>query len=187
MTLKEKKIKEDILNEIDVPNVLSKVRPYAQEQSTEFGSKKIRYFSLSKILTASFAGLVGVIALIILIQNGFSKSNFLDMSEKSYEVGENSGKDFSYDNEPGLNPQAPGNETSNDDTKESQKDLYNYYSGVVGNKLSEEKINNYYFEIKQYMNEGKTKEEIIEIYEEENSEIDQESIETIYAYINDNN
>ena len=32
MTLIEKKIKEDILNELEIPNVLNRVRPYAIEE-----------------------------------------------------------------------------------------------------------------------------------------------------------
>ena len=194
MTLKEKKIKDDILNEIEVPNVLNKVRPYAQEQCAEFGSKKISRFSFARVFSIAVAGLVGVVAMVALITVGFgesksfsdsSKFNNMESSNDKASESTPSESQFSEDNMQGGKGDShesgalPG-ELPNDDTM----DVYSYYlQEAPSEKLTIDQIYGYYQEITIYVSEGKNVDEVAEIMMEDYENLSRADVEIIYEYI----
>ena len=187
MTLIEKKIKEDILNELEIPNVLNRVRPYAIEECKSFGSKKIRVYSVRRFLVPSLAGVVGVFLVVMLILIGSSNGKMFDglaimSNNKSYDMAENGASRDSAPQQP-----APNEDMYSGDVKDGETasepiniSLYDYYLGnVETNVLTESEVNNYYNEIVTYVNEGKNKDDIALLY----GENIQESIKIIYDYI----
>ena len=194
MTKNEKKIKEDILNELEIPNVLNKLRPYAIEESASFTSEKIKVYSIKRVLVASFAGLacVFLVAMVIIIgsSNGKMFSGLaIDSNNKSYDMVENASESTqnSKDYERQEDAQNGSGANSSEAAPGNAQDVYSYYSSIKGNELSEVEINNYYSKIQTYVNEGKSKEEIVDIITEDDSSIDEETIEIIYDYIDSGN
>ena len=192
MTLKEKKIKDDILNEIEVPNVLNKVRPYAQEQSAEFDNKKIRHFGFARIFSASMVGLLGVLTLVVLISLGFGKNGVLNMSDssKNYDALESA-------SESGKSSETIPNGAQSDDNgkgdfqpesgaPKSYDDVYSYYlQAAPSQKITQAQVNDYYQEVFIYINEGKNFDEIAEIMLENDDNLSMEDLEIIYDYASD--
>ena len=183
MRKEEKKIKEDILKEIKVPDILSKIKPYANEQAAimqeDNRTVHVNFHKPARVLTACLASVIGVVIVVIIgvSINGtsFMGGNMKDASPADIDNYQNaqSGSNYSEPN--------PSENYSSDD---SSIDFINYYnSNVKNDELEENELLNYYNEICTYVANNKSIDEILAIYETNDSIEHEESIRIIYEYL----
>lgn len=179
----EKKIREDILNEIKVPDILSKIKPYADEQAAimqeDNRTVRLNFHKPARVLTACLASVIGVIVIVI-IGVSINGSSFMAGSVKDAresEMGNNSDALSDSDNWGGQSAPSEGN-------FEVVNDFYSYYSShVTEDMLGENELNNYYNEICTYVTENKTIDEVLAIYKTNDTIEHEESIRIIYEYL----
>ena len=180
--IKEKKIKEDIINELDIPDVLDKVRPLAIDKVMELEEEKqtvrLNFHRPAKIFATCFASVIAVVLIVVL---GFNLTS--NKSSRMYEADYANSADAS---ESIPNESSYGKPNSKDE-KISTEDLDSfkaeYFESITENKLSDEALETYYNEISSYISQGKTLEEVIDIYST-NEELDDDSITFIYNSLN---
>ena len=162
--LKEKKIKDDIINELDIPDVLDKVRPLAIDKAMEMEEKnqtvRLNFHRPAKIFATCFASFVGVVLIVVL---GISLIG--NKSNRMYEASNNDKKEFDSTNstsasEPSFDDQY--NEKPGTNDKEENIDSFgvfkaSYFEAITTNRLSDEDLETYYNEILRFITQEKTK------------------------------
>ena len=180
MTKKEMKIKKDVYNELDIPNVLDRIQPYAENRALELGenNKTIRldFHRPARLITLGLTFVI-VLALttVFIVNQGLSSRKYSEMSPDSgwnYSNAESSNG--------GAGAAAP---QSKDDMSE---EFYEDFESETSSNLSTMEVNSLYTEIKGYIDDNKTLDEIYDIYSSQGNDVDREVIEYIYNYIKNN-
>ena len=178
----EEQIRNDILKESNIPDVLSKVKPYAIERAYEFREEnktvKLNFHRPAKIFISCMSFAIVILLAVFIIPkviegnhsftNAPSKSNAMDESSAPSN-NENPG----YSEDPKL-----------DASEEKFDDFSAYYSGMdVANKLEGEELKSYYASVASCVNAGldlpETKGYLGENYSNEDVSEYEESIEII--------
>ncbi len=177
MTKKEMKIKKDVYNELDIPNVLDRVQPYAENRALELGENNrtihLDFHRPARLITLS-AMFIIVFALTTVFVLNLNKGMRIQQADASNANNKN------YEAENGA---AHAPEQAVD---ESYGDFYSEYANKSTADLSNEEVHSIYYEIKGYIDEGKSLDEIYDIYSSQGNEVDKDTIEFIYNYIKNN-
>lgn len=187
MTREEKRIREDILNEIEIPNILDKVKPYANEKAAILQEDKktvrLNFHRPARIFAASLACVIGVMIVFIVgislnggsLDSRTSKSSIMD---GRYDYGGSGDANESAASEPTTPNQgeaAPMNQMSDD---EFATYCENEQIGPQDKTELTELLN----EIKAYVEEGKSVDEIIAIYNAQDERISEDFIRMAYNH-----
>lgn len=176
----EKQMKKDILNEIEVPNILPQLRPYAIEQAALFQKEtriiKTGYQRPIAILTTCFTSLVAVM-LVVLAGISLKNGGMLKDSapEKNADYMENAP---SYNSEDANKYDKP----ASDNEQSFENFEYEYGNKVSPEMTANSGLEKYYNEIRTYVQDGKTKDEVLDIYKNDIN-ISSEDVGLIYDYL----
>ena len=173
---KEMIIKQDIINEMDIPNVLDKVRPIAKAQADEFLQEnrtvKLNFHRPAKIFATCFAAIIGVFLIV------FVGVNLTHNSKASFDIRDNASSENGMSYEQNSTPKQSDAQTS------SFEDYQGEHQEEPSSGISDSDMEKYYNEVSTYLNEGKTLEEILAIYQARGDFQDEDIIKSIYNYLN---
>lgn len=182
MTIKERKIKEEVLKELEVPNILQKIKPVANEQATIYqeNNKTIRlnFQRPARILVTCVACLIGVMIFILV---GVSINNNKPVAKDS----ENASFDSNFSDSAEHQDKAEQYTASPSEPELTiSPEFESYYnSKVTTDVLSSDDLKNYYSQISSYVSNNKTLDEILNYYQEDDECMHEESIRIIYEYL----
>lgn len=190
----KKQIRNDILEECNIPDVLDKVKPYAIERAYEFREEnktvKLNFHRPAKILISCVSFAIVILIAAFIVPNVISGNNKL-----SFKTPLENTNDGDIHAPEGAQAQDNKNETpgysedpSQIDNTENFADFSAYYSGTdVSNKLKGEELKSYYSSVASCVDAGMELPEVKESLEEKysNEEVSEyeESIEIIYNYL----
>lgn len=186
----KKKIKYDILNELDTPDVLESIKnkvDISNVQTVEAKPKRFSSLKLARVLTIgiSFAALV-IVGILILPSMSMKNASMSD-KQSNWDMAPES-KDETYGSdipiyEPGSTKDG---EIDSDESKKRENSeittedvKYYYYSNVITEVLSSDELIDLYDSILIDIENNKSLDEIIE----ENGNEHIESITLIYNYL----
>lgn len=185
----EKRIRDDILNEMDIPNVLDKVKPYADEQASLMQENRktihLNFRRPARILATCLACFIGV-AIVMVITISAKNGNVFSNFKSAYEAKDsapNAAERDVFDKEDANSSLAPSeNEPQYQDSSLSEEFLMYYYSNVQNDHLTNEELEKYSEEIQGYVANNKTLSEVLDMYKINESIEHEESITVIYNY-----
>lgn len=184
----KKKIKSDILNDLDTPNVLESVKSNATFLNTNVSSPKVKTFNfrrLSRVLTVSLSvAAIVIVGILILPNMGLGNSSNDAMKEpESIPYEDDFDKKDKHDNSDSSDyedetrrnePSYSGGETILVEEFVSQ-----YYNDVVTNSLDISALSDLYQTVYNDVEKGMTLDEILL----ELGTTNEESITNIYNYL----
>ena len=187
MTKEERKIREDILNELEIPNVLDKVKPYANEKAAILQEDRktvhLNFRRPAKIFVTCLACFFGVMIVFII---GISiNGGYVNFGSARKDAAENAFFDgVPHQSNSQSEPSAP----SYDDEKSTEyittdEEFLNYCKQEHIGPQNEVTLSEYFNDIKGYVSDGKSVEEIISIFNEQDEGSYEEFVRITYDYL----
>ena len=183
----ETQIRNDILKECNIPNILDKIKPYAEEQALSFQEEKrtvkLNFHRPAKVLISclSFAIVALLVVIIVVPKGGKGFASFDSAPEADWEESNYSNKESEAAS---GKPDADNQNETSASSPDNLDDFYNYYdSNIKNDKLERNELQTYYNEISTYVHNGLTLDEVKENYKVDDVIPHEESIELIYNYL----